>query len=68
MNDFIVETLGKDHVGELPADYWKINIYYQAMGNTISNFKSRFDSLPLAESLKLFLKLDIKNSETSKSN
>ena len=57
MNDFVIEsTLGKGNLMDLPSDtkpseYRKMNIYNQVMDNIITNFKNRFENLPLAQSV-----------------
>lgn len=67
--DFLFEsTLGKENWIDLPSDtraseYWKINIYYQVIDNIIVNLKSRFESVPLAQSVDAFLKLDLENGK-----
>ena len=51
-----------------PSEYWKINIYNQVMDNIITNFKNRFDNLPLAQSVDSFIKLDLEGGEAFVAN
>lgn len=66
--DFHVETtLGKSKFVDLPddissKDYWKVNVYYPVIDSIISNLKYRFQSVPLAESVNAFIKLDLKGA------